>query len=150
MFGQSIGGLIVGFECCLCTWLYNPKQNGFITPIPDVYIDTMGVSFSYIPAKLCNCKVITYTHYPTISAVSWYIRRYIYIYVYMYIIRLYVLTLNTIHTIYTIHNIYTLCSYTHYAHIHIHYTLYTIYTHYSLFSYTLYTIHTHHTIHRTC
>ena len=35
---------------------------------PHVYIDTTGVAFTFLIAKiLCNCKVGAYVHYPTIS-----------------------------------------------------------------------------------
>lgn len=36
--------------------------------VPDVFIDTTGCAFTYVPAAvLCGCRVLAYVHYPTIS-----------------------------------------------------------------------------------
>lgn len=35
---------------------------------PDIFIDTTGCAFTYVPATLCfGCRVLAYVHYPTIS-----------------------------------------------------------------------------------
>ncbi|KAH7645900.1 GDP-Man:Man(3)GlcNAc(2)-PP-Dol alpha-1,2-mannosyltransferase-like protein [Dermatophagoides farinae] len=56
LLGQNIGSFIVGLEAMLrCP--------------PDIYIDTMGASFTYPLFRLVgSAKVATYTHYPMISA----------------------------------------------------------------------------------
>jgi alpha-1,2-mannosyltransferase len=51
---QSLGSMILGFEALI-------KYN------PDIFIDTMGYSFTYPIAKLFGCKVGCYVHYPIIS-----------------------------------------------------------------------------------
>ncbi|KAH9422032.1 asparagine-linked glycosylation protein [Dermatophagoides pteronyssinus] len=55
LLGQNIGSLIVGLEAMLrCP--------------PDIYIDTIGVSFTYPLFRwFGSAKVATYTHYPMIS-----------------------------------------------------------------------------------
>lgn len=59
MIGQSFGSILVGMEC-LCK------------VCPDVYIDTIGAAFTYPFARILGgAKVITYTHYPIISSVSY-------------------------------------------------------------------------------
>lgn len=36
--------------------------------VPDVFADTTGLAFTYPVVKmLCGCKILSYTHYPTIS-----------------------------------------------------------------------------------
>lgn len=36
--------------------------------VPDVFADTIGLAFTYPIVKLlCGCKILSYTHYPTIS-----------------------------------------------------------------------------------
>lgn len=52
---QSLGSIIVGMEALM-------------KKVPDVYIDTMGYSFTYPLFKFIGrSRVISYTHYPTIS-----------------------------------------------------------------------------------
>ncbi|KAF3433393.1 hypothetical protein FNV43_RR24495 [Rhamnella rubrinervis] len=54
MMGQSLGSVYLSWEA-LC------KLN------PLYYIDTSGYAFTYPLARIFGCKVICYTHYPTIS-----------------------------------------------------------------------------------
>ncbi|KAK2406850.1 asparagine-linked glycosylation protein [Trifolium repens] len=55
MIGQSLGSMYLGWEAlCKFTPLY--------------YFDTSGYAFTYPLARLFGCKVICYTHYPTISS----------------------------------------------------------------------------------
>lgn len=57
MLLQSLGAMMVAWECVR-------KYN------PDIFFDTTGWAFSYFVAKgLARCKVVTYTHYPTITSV---------------------------------------------------------------------------------
>lgn len=52
---QSIGSMFLALE-------------GLRQVTPDIFIDTTGLAFSYPIAKyICDCKVISYTHYPTIT-----------------------------------------------------------------------------------
>lgn len=54
MIGQSFGSVCLSWEAlCKFTPLY--------------YFDTSGYAFTYPVARLFGCKVICYTHYPTIS-----------------------------------------------------------------------------------
>ncbi|XP_022854574.1 GDP-Man:Man(3)GlcNAc(2)-PP-Dol alpha-1,2-mannosyltransferase-like isoform X2 [Olea europaea var. sylvestris] len=54
MIGQSFGSVYLSWEAlCKFTPLY--------------YLDTSGYAFTYPIARLFGCKVISYTHYPTIS-----------------------------------------------------------------------------------
>ncbi|XP_073288414.1 GDP-Man:Man(3)GlcNAc(2)-PP-Dol alpha-1,2-mannosyltransferase-like [Primulina huaijiensis] len=54
MIGQSIGSVYLSWEAlCKFTPLY--------------YFDTSGYAFTYPVARMFGCKVICYTHYPTIS-----------------------------------------------------------------------------------
>ncbi|KAL1341307.1 hypothetical protein HN51_027790 [Arachis hypogaea] len=54
MIGQSLGSMYLAWEAlCKFTPLY--------------YFDTSGYAFTYPLARLFGCKVICYTHYPTIS-----------------------------------------------------------------------------------
>ncbi|KAL6545147.1 asparagine-linked glycosylation protein [Orobanche hederae] len=54
MIGQSLGSVYLSWEAlCLLTPLY--------------YIDTSGYAFTYPVGRIFGCKVICYTHYPTIS-----------------------------------------------------------------------------------
>ncbi|KAI9095198.1 hypothetical protein DFS34DRAFT_651528 [Phlyctochytrium arcticum] len=56
LLGQSIGSMVVAWEAL----------EAFL---PDVFIDTMGMGFMYPVAKcLFRCRVVSYTHYPTISS----------------------------------------------------------------------------------
>ncbi|KAJ4788171.1 hypothetical protein LUZ62_039417 [Rhynchospora pubera] len=55
MIGQSLGSVYLSWEA-LCK--YNPQ----------FYFDTSGYAFTYPLARLFGCKVICYTHYPTISS----------------------------------------------------------------------------------
>ncbi|MCL7046015.1 hypothetical protein MKW94_005656 [Papaver nudicaule] len=55
MIGQSFGSVYLCWEA-LCKH----------TPL--VYIDTSGYAFTYPLARVFGCKVICYTHYPTISS----------------------------------------------------------------------------------
>ncbi|KAF3333914.1 GDP-Man:Man(3)GlcNAc(2)-PP-Dol alpha-1,2-mannosyltransferase [Carex littledalei] len=55
MIGQSLGSVYLSWEA-LCK--YNPE----------FYFDTSGYAFTYPLARLFGCKVICYTHYPTISS----------------------------------------------------------------------------------
>lgn len=54
MIGQSLGSVYLSWEA-LCKY----------TPL--YYFDTSGYAFTYPVARLFGCKVICYTHYPTIS-----------------------------------------------------------------------------------
>lgn len=55
LLGQSIGSMILGLEALLKF-------------PPNIFIDTMGYAFTYpIFKQFAKCKVISYTHYPTIS-----------------------------------------------------------------------------------
>ncbi|OWM69940.1 GDP-Man:Man(3)GlcNAc(2)-PP-Dol alpha-1,2-mannosyltransferase [Punica granatum] len=54
MMGQSLGSMFLSWEA-LCK----------LTPV--VYFDTSGYAFTYPIARMFGCKVICYTHYPTIS-----------------------------------------------------------------------------------
>lgn len=55
LLGQSIGSMVLGLEALL----KSP---------PDILIDTMGYAFIYPLFKYFGqCKIISYTHYPTIS-----------------------------------------------------------------------------------
>lgn len=54
MIGQSLGSVYLSWEAlCKFTPLY--------------YFDTSGYAFTYPMAQMFGCKVICYTHYPTIS-----------------------------------------------------------------------------------
>ncbi|KAL2927363.1 GDP-Man:Man(3)GlcNAc(2)-PP-Dol alpha-1 2-mannosyltransferase [Bienertia sinuspersici] len=55
MIGQSLGSVYLSLEA-LCKF----------TPV--YYIDTSGYAFTYPLARIFGCKVICYTHYPTISS----------------------------------------------------------------------------------
>jgi alpha-1,2-mannosyltransferase len=58
LLAQSLATMIVGLEALVCL-------------TPDIFIDTYGAAFTFLGAKvLAGCKVATYTHYPTISTVS--------------------------------------------------------------------------------
>ncbi|XP_047323692.1 GDP-Man:Man(3)GlcNAc(2)-PP-Dol alpha-1,2-mannosyltransferase isoform X2 [Impatiens glandulifera] len=54
MIGQSLGSVYLSWEA-LCKFT------------PMYYFDTSGYAFTYPVARLFGCKVICYTHYPTIS-----------------------------------------------------------------------------------
>ncbi|KAL9248577.1 GDP-Man:Man(3)GlcNAc(2)-PP-Dol alpha-1,2-mannosyltransferase-like protein [Drosera capensis] len=54
MIGQSLGSVYLSWEA-LCKLT------------PSYYFDTSGYAFTYPLARLFGCKVICYTHYPTIS-----------------------------------------------------------------------------------
>lgn len=55
LLGQSIGSMVLGLEA-------------LVKLVPDVYIDTMGYSFTYPLFRFVGgCKVSCYVHYPTIS-----------------------------------------------------------------------------------
>ncbi|KAK4799826.1 hypothetical protein SAY86_025191 [Trapa natans] len=54
MIGQSLGSILLSWEALRR-----------FTPI--IYFDTSGYAFTYPIARLFGCKVICYTHYPTIS-----------------------------------------------------------------------------------
>lgn len=55
MIGQSLGSVYLSWEAlCKFTPLY--------------YFDTSGYAFTYPLARTFGCKVISYTHYPTISS----------------------------------------------------------------------------------
>lgn len=55
LIGQSLGSVILGFEAI---WKC----------VPDIYIDTMGYSFTYpLFRYLGGCSIGCYVHYPTIS-----------------------------------------------------------------------------------
>uniref|UniRef100_K7MEU9 ALG11 mannosyltransferase N-terminal domain-containing protein n=1 Tax=Glycine max TaxID=3847 RepID=K7MEU9_SOYBN len=55
MIGQSLGSVYLAWEA-LCKFT------------PMYYFDTSGYAFTYPLARLFGCKVICYTHYPTISS----------------------------------------------------------------------------------
>lgn len=55
MVGQSLGSVYLAWEA--------------LTKFtPQFYFDTSGYAFTYPLARLFGCKVICYTHYPTISS----------------------------------------------------------------------------------
>ncbi|XP_068657498.1 GDP-Man:Man(3)GlcNAc(2)-PP-Dol alpha-1,2-mannosyltransferase [Aristolochia californica] len=55
MIGQNMGSVFLAWEAlCKCTPLF--------------YFDTSGYAFTYPLARIFGCKVISYTHYPTISS----------------------------------------------------------------------------------
>ncbi|KAK3422643.1 hypothetical protein EUGRSUZ_G03076 [Eucalyptus grandis] len=54
MIGQSLGSMYLSWEA-LCKY----------TPL--FYFDTSGYAFTYPVARIFGCKVLCYTHYPTIS-----------------------------------------------------------------------------------
>lgn len=54
MIGQSLGSMYLAWEAL-----------SKFTPL--YYFDTSGYAFTYPLARLFGCKVICYTHYPTIS-----------------------------------------------------------------------------------
>ncbi|KAK4253142.1 hypothetical protein QN277_010750 [Acacia crassicarpa] len=54
MIGQSLGSIYLAWEA-LCNFT------------PSYYFDTSGYAFTYPLARMFGCKVICYTHYPTIS-----------------------------------------------------------------------------------
>lgn len=54
LLGQNIGSILIALEAaCRIT--------------PEIYIETIGFTFTLPIFKLLSCKVITYVHYPTIS-----------------------------------------------------------------------------------
>ncbi|KAF0887716.1 hypothetical protein E2562_002405 [Oryza meyeriana var. granulata] len=55
MIGQSLGSVYLAWEA-------------LIKFTPHFYFDTSGYAFTYPLARLFGCKVICYTHYPTISS----------------------------------------------------------------------------------
>ncbi|KAL9226693.1 hypothetical protein vseg_002476 [Gypsophila vaccaria] len=55
MIAQSLGSVYLSWEA-LCNFT------------PFYYFDTSGYAFSYPLARIFGCKVISYTHYPTISS----------------------------------------------------------------------------------
>ncbi|EHA8592567.1 putative GDP-Man:Man(3)GlcNAc(2)-PP-Dol alpha-1,2-mannosyltransferase [Cocos nucifera] len=55
MIGQSLGSVYLSWEA-LCK------------STPYYYFDTSGYAFTYPLARVFGCKVICYTHYPTISS----------------------------------------------------------------------------------
>ncbi|PKA56957.1 GDP-Man:Man(3)GlcNAc(2)-PP-Dol alpha-1,2-mannosyltransferase [Apostasia shenzhenica] len=55
MIGQSLGSVYLSWEA-LCKFT------------PQFYFDTSGYAFTYPLARVFGCKVICYTHYPTISS----------------------------------------------------------------------------------
>lgn len=55
ILGQSLGSMFLALE-------------GIRQITPDIFIDTTGLAFTYPIAKyIGDCKVINYTHYPTIT-----------------------------------------------------------------------------------
>ncbi|KAB1217714.1 GDP-Man:Man(3)GlcNAc(2)-PP-Dol alpha-1,2-mannosyltransferase [Morella rubra] len=54
MIGQSLGSVYLSWEA-LCKFT------------PSYYFDTSGYAFTYPLARMFGCKVMCYTHYPTIS-----------------------------------------------------------------------------------
>ncbi|GAQ82192.1 UDP-Glycosyltransferase superfamilly protein [Klebsormidium nitens] len=54
ILGQSLGSIVLAWEAL----------NLFM---PEVFIDTSGYAFTYPLARLFGCRVVSYTHYPTIS-----------------------------------------------------------------------------------
>lgn len=55
MIGQSLGSVYLAWEA-LCKYT------------PQFYFDSSGYAFTYPLARIFGCKVICYTHYPTISS----------------------------------------------------------------------------------
>lgn len=55
MIGQSLGSVYLAWEA-LCKFT------------PSYYFDTSGYAFTYPLARIFGCKVVCYTHYPTISS----------------------------------------------------------------------------------
>ncbi|GBG25246.1 GDP-Man:Man3GlcNAc2-PP-Dol alpha-1,2-mannosyltransferase [Hondaea fermentalgiana] len=54
LLGQSLGSIVVGAEA-------------LSKLVPDVFVDTIGYAFTYPLAWACGCRVVCYTHYPTMS-----------------------------------------------------------------------------------
>lgn len=56
LLGQSLGSIVLAFEALDLL-------------VPDICIDTMGCAFTYpVFSYLGGCKVVSYTHYPTITS----------------------------------------------------------------------------------
>ncbi|MQM10183.1 hypothetical protein Taro_043077 [Colocasia esculenta] len=55
LIGQSLGSIYLSWEA-LCKFT------------PQFYFDTSGYAFTYPLARIFGCKVVCYTHYPTISS----------------------------------------------------------------------------------
>ncbi|MCO5546776.1 hypothetical protein L7F22_000212 [Adiantum nelumboides] len=55
LLGQSMGSMVLGMEALMK-----------FTPL--VFFDTCGYAFTYPLARALGCKVVSYTHYPTISS----------------------------------------------------------------------------------
>ncbi|KAJ7532229.1 hypothetical protein O6H91_14G078300 [Diphasiastrum complanatum] len=55
LIGQSFGSIILAWEALMK-----------FTPL--VFFDTTGYAFTYPIVRACGCKVVCYTHYPTISS----------------------------------------------------------------------------------
>ena len=55
VLGQSLGSMVLGMEALMkCT--------------PLIFFDTSGYAFIYPLARAFGCKVVCYTHYPTVSS----------------------------------------------------------------------------------
>jgi alpha-1,2-mannosyltransferase len=55
LLGQSLGSVVLAFEALQLA-------------LPDAFVDSTGFAFTYPLAKFVGgCRVVTYTHYPTIS-----------------------------------------------------------------------------------
>jgi alpha-1,2-mannosyltransferase len=55
VLGQSLGSMVLGLEALM---KYTPL----------IFFDTSGYAFIYPLARAFGCKVVCYTHYPTISS----------------------------------------------------------------------------------
>ncbi len=77
LIGQSLGSMVLGMEAIwkLVPGNYNinlskkfPLFNVILIVLTDIFIDTMGYSFTFpIFRYLGGCKIACYVHYPTIS-----------------------------------------------------------------------------------
>lgn len=54
MLGQSLGAAAVAVEALL-------------RATPDVWFDTTGWAYTYVPARIAGCSIGAYVHYPTVS-----------------------------------------------------------------------------------
>lgn len=55
LLGQALGSVRLGYEA-------------LSNAVPEIFVDTTGWAFTYPLARLAGCRVVAYTHYPTVSA----------------------------------------------------------------------------------
>jgi alpha-1,2-mannosyltransferase len=59
----------MGAMCLAYIGLYQSSGRNATNVLPDLFIDTTGCAFTYLPASiLFGCRVLAYVHYPTISS----------------------------------------------------------------------------------